>query len=148
MKKLLLSLALTLAMLAGIPTHAAERGTADEAKALATRAAQYLKENGPDKAFAAFQDPAGSFRDRDLYVVVQDDKVMLLSHPNAALRGKSMADMMDVDGKPFARDISAIKDAGQVEYKYQNPQTKKVEPKVTYVVRVGEYTVGVGAYKN
>lgn len=149
MKRLFLSLAIALALglFAGGVAHASERGTPDEAKTLATKAAQYLKEHGTQKAFAAFNAKDGGFQDRDLYVIVQDDAVTLLAHPNPALVGKPMGDMLDVDGKPFAREITAIKDTGWVEYKYRNPVTKKVEQKAAYVVRVGAYVVGVGAYK-
>jgi len=40
-----------------------------------------------------------------------------------------------------------VQDAGWVEYKWQNPVSKAIEAKATYVVRVGQYSVGVGAYK-
>ena len=41
---------------------------------------------------------------------------------------------------------SRSQDAGWVDFKWQNPLTKAVEPKSMYEVRVGEYVVGVGAY--
>jgi cytochrome c len=62
---------------------------------------------------------------------------------NAGLIGKPMLDLRDVDGKPFNREI---KDTGWVNFKWQIPLTKAVEPKTMYEVRVGEYIVGVGAY--
>ena len=36
----------------------ADKGTADEAKAMVEKAAALLKASGPDKAFEAFNDPA------------------------------------------------------------------------------------------
>jgi len=71
---------------------------------------------------------------------------MVAHGTNPGLIGKSMLDLKDVDGKPFNRDIQAIKDTGWVEFKWQNPLTKAIEPKTMYEVRVGEYIVGVGAY--
>ena len=58
-----------------------------------------------------------------------------------------MTTWKDADGKAILAAISEVKDVGWVEYKWQNPTTKAIEPKITYIVRVGEYSVGVGAYK-
>ena len=57
-----------------------------------------------------------------------------------------MLDLKDVDGKPFNREIQQIKETGWIEFKWQNPLTKAVEPKKMYEVRVGDYIIGVGAY--
>lgn len=146
MKKLLVYLSFAIAVLVGQNASADERASLDEAKAMAMKAAEYMTANGPEQAIAAFNDPAGGFRDRDLYVVVHDDDATLLAHPVEGLRGKSMVNIRDVDGKAFGVEIASVQDEGWVEYKYQNPQTKKVEQKATYVVRVGEYTVAVGAF--
>jgi cytochrome c len=43
---------------------AADRGTADEATVLVKKGIAYLKANGPEKAYAAFNDPQGQFVDR------------------------------------------------------------------------------------
>jgi len=142
---------LVLIMLTGLlaaGAYAADRATPDEAKAMAIKAAQYLKEVGPDSAFAAFNDRQGPWHDRDLYVFVNDATCKTFAHGgNQALVGKTLATLKDVEGKPFMQDIAAIQDAGWVDYKWQNPVTKAIEPKVTYVVRVGQFSVGVGAYK-
>jgi hypothetical protein len=34
-----------------------------------------------------------------------------------------------------------------VDYKYLNPETKKIEPKTTYFVRSGDMILCAGAYK-
>jgi cytochrome c len=126
---------------------AAERATPDEAKTLAEKAAEYLKANGPDKSFPVFQAKDGGFQDRDLYVTVADTKgVMLANGAMPALIGKNLIDLKDVEGKPFEREIVAIKDAAWVEFKWRNPMSNTVELKRTYQIRVGDYIVGVGAY--
>ena len=126
---------------------AGDRGTPDEAKAMAEKAATYLKENGFEKACGAFHAKDGGFQDRDLYVTVQDNKGNMVCHgTTTALEGKSMLPLKDVDGKAFNVDIQAIKDTGWVEFKWLNPVTKAVEPKKNYEIRVGDYLVGVGAY--
>lgn len=149
MKKLLLAILMSLAFTLGQGARASDHATPDEAKAMAIKAADYLKQNGPEKAFAAFDAPGGAFHDRDLYVFVQNNSGVVQAHgTNAALIGKNLISMKDVDGKPFVKDIVDVKDTGWVDYKWQNPTTKLVEPKTTYMIRVGEYIVGVGAYKN
>jgi hypothetical protein len=142
-----LSILLVTFALFASPATASDRASPDDAKAMATKAAAFLKDNGPEKAFPAFQAKDSEWHDRDLYVFVEDSRGMMVSHgTNASLIGKSMLPLKDVDGKAFNVEMQAVKDTGWVEYKWQNPQTKAVEPKKAYIVRVGDYVVGVGAY--
>jgi len=135
------------ALLVVSPAFAAGQATPDEAKAMAIKAADYLKSVGPEKALPEFSAKDSVWHDRDLYVTVQDGKGIMVAHgTNPGLIGKSMLELKDVDGKPFNREIQAIKDSGWVDYKWQNPLTKSVDPKTAYEIRVGEYIVGVGAY--
>jgi len=125
----------------------ADQATPDEAKAMAIKAAEYLKEVGPDKAFAAFDAKDGPWHDRELFVVVEDANGKMLAHgTNPGLIGRSVLELKDIDGKPFNHDIIAIKTEGWVNFKWQNPITKMVEPKQQYVVRVDDYLVQVGAF--
>ena len=147
MKPVLSSMLLAAALLSAPVVYAAGQATPDEAKAMAVKAAEYLKVVGPDKAFPEFNAKDGPWHDRDLYVTVQDSKGVMVSHgTNPGLIGKSVLDPKDVDGKPFNREIQQIKDSGWIEFKWQNPVSKAVEPKKMYEVRVGEYIIGVGAY--
>ncbi|HZB93573.1 MAG TPA: cache domain-containing protein [Stellaceae bacterium] len=133
-------------LLSGVAWAGTERGTPDEAKAMAIRAAALLKEDGPDKAFAEFAQPA--FHDRDLYVMVYDDKGNCLFHgANPVLVGKNLLELKDTNGKLTMHEFVAVQDAAWVEYSFADPVTKKVAPKATYVIRVGHDLVGVGAYK-
>jgi cytochrome c len=126
---------------------AAGQATPDEAKAMAIKAAAYLKSVGPEKALPEFSAKDGPWRDRDLYVFVDDSKgVMVANSTNPGLIGRSVLELRDVDGKAFHHEIVAITDAGWVNFKWRNPSTNAVEPKTTYEVRVGDYIVGVGAY--
>ena len=148
MKTMLTALVLSAAVAFAPATLAAGQATPDEAKALALKAADYLKTNGPEKAWAAFNATDGDFHDRDLYVTAEDNNCTVMAHgANAALIGKSLCALRDVDGKAFVQEFSSMKDEGWVDYKWQNPATKTVEPKTAYVVRVGDYVVNVGAYK-
>jgi cytochrome c len=147
MRTVLSSASLTVALLFAPAVYAAGQATPDDAKAMAVKAAEYLKAVGPDKAFPDFDAKEGTWHDRDLYVYVLDNNGVMLAHgSNPGLIGKTVLDVKDVDGKPMTRDTLAVKDAGWVNFKWQNPLTKAVEPKVVYVVRVGDYFVEVGAY--
>jgi cytochrome c len=148
MKSVLQCALFAVALSCASPVYAAGQATPDEAKALAIKAADYLRTAGPDKAFAEFDAKDGTWHDRDLYVYVLDNTGVMVAHGNSpGLIGKSLLEFKDVDGKPITQDSLAVKDAGWVDYKWQNPLTKALEPKVAYIVRVGEYAVVVGAYK-
>jgi hypothetical protein len=136
-------------LLFGAQAYAGDGGTPDEAKAMALRAADFLRQKGPDTAFPAFNAKDNpQFHDRDLYVMVYDDTGKNVSHgANQALIGKNLLDLKDTDGKPLIREIVAVPDQGWVDYKWPDPVTKKIGQKTTYVVRVDHFLVGVGAYK-
>ncbi len=72
MKRVLASLPLVAALFFSPIANAAGQATPDEAKAMAVKAADYLKSVGPDKAFPEFDAKDSSWHDRDLYVIVQD----------------------------------------------------------------------------
>lgn len=148
MKPVLSHLLMAAALLAAPTVYAAGQATPDEAKAMAVKAAEYLKSAGPEKAFPEFDAKDGRWHDRDLYVYVLDPAGVMVAHgTNPGLLGKSVLEFKDVDGKPITQVTLAVKDAGWVDYKWQNPLTKAVEPKTSYVMRVGDFAVVVGAYK-
>ncbi|MDF1791292.1 MAG: cache domain-containing protein [Thalassobaculaceae bacterium] len=128
------------------PAYAAEQGSVDEAKAMAEKAAALLSSAGKDKAFEAFNN-SGDFKDRDLYVFVVDNAGITVAHgANAALIGRNLMEVRDPAGKQFVKEMVGVSDKGWVEYVWQNPASKAVEPKKSYVIREGDVVVGVGAY--
>src|SRR5690242_7473019 len=130
MKPILASLPLMGVLLFSPIANAAGQATPDEAKAMAVKAADYLRSAGPDKAFPAFDAKEGPWHDRDLYVTVLDNKGVVAAHGNnPGLIGKSVLELKDVDGKPFIQEFVSVRDAGWIKYKWQNPLTKAVEPK-------------------
>jgi signal transduction histidine kinase len=139
------------AMLMAGAAVAGERGTPEEAKALAEKAAQHMREVGAEKAMADFEDPAAGYIDRDLFVVCYSpDAKVICAHGVPALRGRDANAFKDADGKEFGKAIiSLAKDSGSgwVEYRMTNPISKKVEAKASYVLQAGDYVVFVGAYK-
>lgn len=130
----------------------ASNATKDEAQAMVKKGVAYIKANGAEKAYAAISDKAGPFVDRDLYLVVYGLDGKCLAHgANAKQIGRDLLDLTDVDGKYFVKERVALaksKPAGfWQEYKFTNPVSKKVEPKVMYCEKLGETAVCGGVYQ-
>lgn len=127
----------------------AAEGTLEEAKALALKAAAYVKEVGKEKAIEEFNKPESQFIDRDLYVFVNDNAGVFLAHPKKpALVGQNMMDMKDVNGVELVKKFVEVQTEGWVDYVWPHPTKKTQLPKSSYIVRVDDIVVGVGAYKN
>jgi len=130
-----------------------DHGTADEAKAMAEKAAAYIKEVGSEKAFAAFNDKANAqFHDRDLYVFVRSMDGNTVAHgANPGMIGHTSMESTDADGKLYNKEMMELansKGSGWVDYRWVNPISKKIEQKSSYVVKVDDHVVGVGFYKD
>jgi cytochrome c len=156
---LLASLAVTLAVALAAPTAwAAGNATKDEAQAMVKKAVAFIKANGTEKGYAAISETAtsdkktGPFIDRDLYVTVYGLDGKCLAHGvNAKQIGRDLIDLTDVDGKYFVKERVALaksKPAGfWQEYKFTNPVSKKIEPKVMYCEKLGETAICGGVYQ-
>jgi signal transduction histidine kinase len=144
--------ALTLAMSSFVLSAVASNATKDEAQAMVKKGVAFLKANGVDKGYANISDKAGPFIDRDLYLVVYGLDGKCLAHgANPKQIGRDLLDLTDVDGKYFVKERVALaksKPAGfWQEYKFTNPVSKKVEPKVMYCEKLGETAVCGGVYQ-
>ena len=138
-------------MLVAGSAWAQDRGSAVEAKALLDKAVAYYKANGQSKAFAAFNDPKGAFASKDLYIFALDMDGKILAHgANAALIGRDMMGAKDADGKLFMKEMVGVakeKGKGSIDYKWENPKTKAVEQKSSFVEKVDGVVLGCGYYK-
>jgi hypothetical protein len=130
---------------------AAEKGTAKEAKQMVDKGIAYIKANGKEKAFAEFNNPAGRFINKDLYLFALDfNGITLAQGGNPKLVGKDMLHVQDADKKYFIKDMIALAKAkgnGWLDYKWTNPLTKKVQDKSTYIQRYDDFFIGCGIYK-
>jgi hypothetical protein len=134
-------------------TGAADRGTAEEAKAMVAKAVALFKEKGK----AAFDDINGGekFRYKDLYVfaysVGPDATAVAYGGPavDPPPVGRKAADIKDADGKPIGKMFQelATEDGVWVDYRWMNPTTKTPEEKSSWLVRAGGYIFGCGIYK-
>lgn len=119
----------------------AEAATLDEAKAMAQKAAAYVKANGKDKAVAEFNNPKGQFTKGDLYIVFIDFNGNVLAHGGSpALTGKNLLESKDpVTGSFFVKEqisIAKTKGGDWSSYNWMNPAVKMVKPKKSWVQKV------------
>ena len=77
---------------------------------------------------------------------------IVMAHPiNPSIVGKNLLDVPDASGKVYRREIielAAKKGKGWVDYMYKNPVSGRIEPKTTYILRVGDVVLEAGIYKN
>jgi cytochrome c len=131
--------------------HAAEGGaTREQAQAMVKSGVALIKKAGPEAAYAEFNKRGGAFTDRDLYLVVYGlDGVVRAHGSNAKMIGKNLLDLKDIDGKAFVKErveLGKTKPSFWQEYKFTNPENKKVEPKQMYCEREGDSVVCGGIY--
>ena len=126
-------------------------GTPEEAKAMSLKARVAVNELGQEKAFAAFADPNGEFRERDLYVFCIDMEGVLLSQPiKPELVGRNMYNFNKYGDLLFQDMIALAKQsgAGWVDYRWPHPGTNEIRPKASYIaMNDDDFFCGVGAYK-
>jgi cytochrome c len=147
MKKVVMGILLVTCMVFGV-TVIAQASPQDDAKALAEKAAAYMKANGKDKAIAEINNPSGQFVKGELYVYAQGFDGIILAHGgNTKLVGQNHLEVKDPTGKFFVKEQLALvksKGSGWVEYSWTNPATKKVQPKKTWVQRIEGADIWVG----
>jgi signal transduction histidine kinase len=129
----------------------ASNATKEEAVAMVKKGVAFIKASGADKGYAAITDKNPQFVDRDLYLVVYGLDGKCLAHgANPKQVGKDLIELTDIDGKYFVKErvtMVKAKPAGAwQEYKFTNPVSKKIEPKVMYCEKLGETAVCAGVY--
>lgn len=130
---------------------ASENATAAEATAMVKKGVAFIKANGKDKAYPEISNKAGSFVDRDLYLVVYGLDGTVRAHgANEKMIGKNLIDLKDVDGKAFVKErVELAKSKGTFwqDYKFTNPVSRKIEPKSMYCEKLDDSVVCGGIYK-
>jgi cytochrome c len=141
MKKIVFSMVVVMAVVFTM-VCIAQAATLEEAKAMAEKAAAYVKANGKEKGIDEISNPKGQFvkGNMDLYVVLQDLNGIALANPaNPKLHGQNHMNLKDPSGKLFIKENTELvkaKGSGWVTYTWTNPTTKKVQPKKAWVQRV------------
>lgn len=138
------------ALLAASLPALASNATKDEAVAMVKRGIAAVTALGADKAYAEFT-AGGKWVDRDLYLVVfKLDGTTLAHGVNNKQVGVNVIDRKDIDGKEFIRErmeMAKTKTSFWQDYKFNNPTTKKIEPKSMYCERQADTVVCAGIYK-
>ena len=145
-------IALALTMVLSTSVMASKDASKDDAMAMVKKGVAFIKANGTEKGYAEVSNKTGQFIDRDLYLVVYGLDGKCLAHgANPKQIGRDLIDLTDVDGKYFVKERVATaksKPAGfWQEYKFTNPVSKKIEPKVMYCEKLGETAVCGGVYQ-
>jgi cytochrome c len=123
-----------------------------DAIAMAERGASFIKAHGKDEMMKRITAKDPDFVQGSLYVDMRDISTgIVLAHPyNPTIVGKDLTDVPDASGKKYRREIielAAAKGKGWVDYMYKNPASGKIEPKTTYILRVGDVVLEAGIYK-
>jgi len=144
-------MAMAAVTLSGTAVGAEGGATTKEAEAMVKKGVAYIKAEGNDKGYTEISTKEGQFRDRDLYLVVYGLDGKVLAHgANAKMVGKELIGLKDIDGKEFVRErveLAKAKNNFWQDYKFTNPETKKVEPKSMYCERLEATVVCGGVYK-
>jgi len=135
------------------PGTPAEKITTEDLIAFVSGARAYARQNGKEKALAAFNDPKGQFVHDGLYIFAEAYDGTALAEPlQHDLIGTNILDMKDSYGVPLVRNLgqTARYGMGYVSYQYPNPaRNYSVEPKLSVVADAdGTYYVGAGMYES
>lgn len=143
--------AAALALAATGPAHAEDKAVAADATAMVKKGVTYIKANGKDKGYAEISHKGGEFTDRDLYLTVYGLDGTVRAHgANQKMIGKNLIELKDVDGKPFVKErveLAAAKPSFWQDYKFTNPVSKRIEPKMMYCEKLDDSVVCGGIYK-
>jgi len=149
--KRVLMIALAVGFVIGLVFASGAVASQKDAKALVEKAAAFAKANGKDTAIKEINLAKGQFDKGELYVFAYDMSGKIIAHPkNPKLIGKDLLNVPDPDGKMFRKeivDVAKTKGTGWVDYRYTNPETKKIEAKTTYVLKVDDMILCCGTYK-
>ena len=125
--------------------------TPADAIAMVDKGLSYIDKNGKDALIAEINKKNPDFMNGDIYLYVRGIDGIILAHPiNPKLIGKNMLELPDADGKLYRKDIvnlAKTKGKGWVDYRYNNPISKEIENKATYIFKTGEIILEAGIYK-
>jgi len=144
--------AVLVAVLMSASAWASDKPTPDQVKALTLKAAALVAKDGIDRTRETFH-AEGEFKAGEIYVnVIDENGTWLIYPPNRRNEGKSVLNVKDAEGKLLVQEIISVakaKGEGWVEYRWLNPATNRIEPKLSYVKAVPDrhVIVYIGLYK-
>lgn len=136
--------------LSAIAGHTADLNTPEEAVDTVKRAIAYYKANGRAKAFEEINKVDGQFVGKEMFTVVLDKNGVVLAHGYYhKMIGQNIMKLRDIDGVEMVKgmfEIVRTKGSGWVYYRFPNPRTKVVEPKMSYVEKVDDLLIFCGLH--
>lgn len=123
----------------------------EDAKNWVEKAVAFYRASGKRIALAEYTNPNGQFVKDEMYIYALNPRGTMLAHGvNEKFVGEEFVNIRDYDGKSFIKEIVDVanKDgSGWVEYKWFNPVTKEVLPKIVYFKKVDDLIICSGIYK-
>jgi cytochrome c len=151
MKYLQLTLAAICTAVATSASAADGGATTEQATAMVKKGVAFIKANGPEKGYAEITSKTSQFKFEDLYLVVYGLDGTVHAHgANDRMVGRNLIELKDVDGKAFVKErveLGKTKASFWQDYKFTNPENKKIEPKTMYCERLEQTVVCGGIYK-
>jgi cytochrome c len=150
--KLNVILALALTAASGFALAADGGATKEDATAMVKKGVAAIKAGGADKTYTEINDKANAtWHHMDLYLTVYGLDGTVKAHgANAKMIGKNLIELKDIDGKAFVKermDMAKSHANFWQDYKFTNPETKKIEPKEVYCEKLDDTVVCGGIYK-
>jgi len=141
-----------IAMMGNYAWSAEGGATRDDAVKMVKAGVAAIKAEGSEKVYAEITSKDKKWIKEDLYLVVYSLEGKNLAHgANPKQVGLDLIGLKDIDGRAFIKDrveLGKSKPAGfWQDYKFTNPETKKIEPKEMYCEKLAESIVCGGIYK-
>jgi len=150
MKNAIVMVAILAAFLSVSAVAKEKFATKKEAEAMVVKTVAALKANRA-KTLDDITAKDPKYVDRDLYPTVYNMTGKVLAHgANNKMVGQDLIDMKDIDGKEFIKErmeLANSKGKFWQEYKFTDPDTRKVLPKEMFCEKVDDMVVCAGVYK-
>jgi len=135
------------ALIMAVPAAAQTKA---DAEAMVKRGIAFAKTAGVEKALQEITNPGGQFKNGELYLFVYDLTGKVMAHgANPKMVGKDLIKFQDSDGKFYISELINIgktKGSGWLSFRFPNPVTHQVEPKIAYVELSNGLVYGSGIY--
>lgn len=122
-----------------------------DAIAMVEKGVNYVQKNGKEALIKEINNKSPEFIQGDIYLYLRELNGVIVAHPvNPKLIGKNMLELPDADGKYYRKEIIELaktKGKGWVDYRYNNPVTKQLENKSTYIFKNDDLIFEAGIYK-
>lgn len=146
--KMIATIACLTLLAAALVQAEAQSITPQQVVNLVEKSVNLIEEKGPTVAFPLLSDPEGDYVEGELYIFTYNMDGTIVQHLRPKLVGKNMMNIKDKDGKCLACDFLRIareEGSGWSQYWWPKPGSGKLSVKVSYIAKVPNYDLFVGA---